>query len=349
MATSNINQLLIRNIDALSATTPLLVNIADDGFITQYLTQHGAAKVDSYHTNYAEYKTCQQLNNARVQAHFCVEYIAKNKHDMAIIHFPKSKAEFAFTLAMLAESMTEDATIVIVGENKGGIKSAEKLSKTYLEYCHSADAARHCLMYIAKFIPNIPRFDLQKFYKHYSVQVQDKTLQIAALPGVFSQKSLDAGTAVLLANLPDTISGKVLDFGCGAGVIAAYIGTIHPKTTLSLVDVSALALHSAKTTLALNQLTGEYIASDSLSQVKERYDFVISNPPFHQGLKTHYGATEHFLGEIKQNLASKGCITIVANSFLKYAPIMEKSIGKTKTLVVKKGFAIYQCYLNGRN
>ena len=68
--------------------------------------------------------------------------------------------------------------------------------------------------------------------------------------------------------MPETITGKVLDFGCGAGVIAAYIGTIHPKTTLSLVDVSALALHSAQTTLTLNQLTGEYIASNSLSQVK---------------------------------------------------------------------------------
>jgi 16S rRNA (guanine1207-N2)-methyltransferase len=79
-----------------------------------------------------------------------------------------------------------------------------------------------------------------------------------------------------------------------------------------------------------------------------RYDFVISNPPFHQGVKTHYGATEQFLAEIKQHLTSKACITIVANSFLKYLPIMEKAIGKTKTLAIKQGFAVYQCYLNGK-
>ena len=72
-------------------------------------------------------------------------------------------------------------------------------------------------------------------------------------------------------------------------------------------------------------------------KLKQRYDFVISNPPFHQGVKTHYGATEQFLGEIKQNLAIKASITIVANSFLKYVPIMEKAIGKTKTLVSKEG------------
>jgi 16S rRNA (guanine1207-N2)-methyltransferase len=349
MAISNINQLLIRNIEALTATRPLLVNIADDGFIAQYLALHRAAKLDCYHTNYAEYQTSQRLSNASVSAHFCVEYVTKVKHDLAIIHFPKSKAEFSFTLAMLAESMTDDATIVIVGENKAGVKSADKLGADYLEYCHKSDAARHCLMYIGKFQAALPAFDLQHFYKYYEVQAQDKTLKIAALPGVFSQNSLDTGTEILLANLPENMMGKVLDFGCGAGIIAAYIGTVYPQTKLSLVDVSALALHSAQTTLTLNDLTGEYIASNSLSHIKDRYDFVISNPPFHQGVKTYYAATEQFLADIKQNLTPKGCITIVANSFLKYAPIMEKAIGKTKTLCIKKGFAIYQCYLNAKH
>ena len=348
MAISNINQLLIRNIEALSALTPLLVNVADDGFIAQYLSQHNTANINSYHTNYAEYKACQQLKSDRVQAHFCVEYVAKAKHDMAIIHFPKSKAEFSFTLAMLADSMTDNATIVIVGENKGGVKSADKLGIDYLEYCNKVDAARHCLLFIGELKPSLPHFDLQKFYKYYPIKVQGKTLKIAALPGVFSQSALDAGTEILLAHLPDHITGKVLDFGCGAGVIAAYIGTVYPKTQLTLVDVSALALHSAQTTLSLNQLSGQYIASNSLSDVQERYDFVISNPPFHQGIRTHYAATEQFLSEIKQNLTSKGSITIVANSFLKYLPIMQKAIGNTKTLAIKKGFAIYQCYVNSR-
>ncbi|MBA6389814.1 methyltransferase [Colwellia sp. BRX10-3] len=349
MAINNINQLLIRNIEALSATRPLLVNIEDQGFISQYLSQHSAANIDSYHTNYAEYKTCQQIQNARVNAHFCVEYVAKTKHDMAIIHFPKSKAEFSFTLEMLAESMTENATLVIVGENKGGVKSAEKLGIDYLEYCNKVDSARHCLMFIGEYKTTLPRFELQKFYKHYQIQVQEKTLEIAALPGVFSQNALDTGTEILLAHLPDIMAGKVLDFGCGAGVIAAYIGTVYPQTKLTLVDVSALALHSAQTTLSLNKLSGELIASNSLSDVRERYDFVISNPPFHQGVKTHYAATEQFLADIKQNLARNGCITIVANSFLKYLPIMQEAIGKTKTLAIKKGFAVYQCYLNNKD
>lgn len=344
MAISNVNQLLIRNIDGISATTPLFVNITNDGFLTEYLTHNPSANVTCYHTNFADYKLSQATKNKHVSSHFCAEYKAQVKHDLVVISFPKSKAEFGFTLAMLAESMTEDASVVIVGENKGGIKSANKLAKDYLDFCNKVDAARHCLLYVGKFKSSLDKFELASFYTYYSLTVGNKQLKIAALPGVFSQNGLDIGTEVLLENLPQTIAGKVLDFGCGAGVIAAYIGKLSANTKLTLVDVSALALASAKTTLALNELTGECLASDSLSEVRERYDFVVSNPPFHQGIKTHYAATEQFLSKIKLHLATQGCITIVANSFLKYPPIMEKTIGKTKTLTVKKGFAIYQCF-----
>jgi 16S rRNA (guanine1207-N2)-methyltransferase len=349
MAISNINQLLIRNIDEISATTPLLVNIVDDGFISQYLDHHKTAQINCYHTNFANYKLSQVIKSERVKSHFCVEYKATIKHDLVIINFPKSKAEYGFTLAMLAESMTEEATVIVVGENKGGIKSAEKLAKNYLSYCNKADAARHCLLYVGQFKQVLPHFNIADFYKYYPISVGDTQLKIAALPGVFSQNGLDIGTEILLDYLPEIMKGKILDFGCGAGVIAAYIGTLFPKTLLTLVDVSALALHSAQTTLALNQLTGECIASNSLSHVKERYDFVISNPPFHQGIKTHYAATELFLSQINQHLTAQGSITIVANSFLKYPPIMEKAIGPTQTLAVKKGFAIYQCLRTAKN
>lgn len=343
MATSNISQLLIRNIDGISASAPLLVNLTDDGFISEYLLHHSQAKVSCYHTNFADYQLSHSHTDSRVQSHFCAEYKSSIKHDLVIMQFPKSKAEFGFTLAMLASVVTDDATVIIVGENKSGIKSADKLGKNYLTFCNKIDAARHCLMYVGRFKPALPAFNLAEFYHYYQLPIADQLIKIAALPGVFSQNKLDVGTQVLLDHLPAAITGNVLDFGCGAGVIAAYISTLFPDCKATLVDVSALALQSAKATFALNQLEADFVASNSLSNVTDKYDFVISNPPFHQGVKTHYAATEQFLGKIKQHISPNGSITIVANSFLKYPPIMEKAIGVTKTITVTKGFAIYQC------
>ena len=93
----------------------------------------------------------------------------------------------------------------------------------------------------------------------------------------------------------------------------------------------------------LNNLTGQVFPSNSLSDVKGKYDYVISNPPFHQGLKTNYLATETFLSKIKPHLKPKGHVIVVANSFLRYQPIMEKEIGRTQVLAKKKGFSLYYC------
>ena len=107
--------------------------------------------------------------------------------------------------------------------------------------------------------------------------------------------------------------------------------------------MSALALYSAQETLKLNNLTGKIFPSNSLSDVNGKYDYVISNPPFHQGLKTNYQATETFLSKIKRHLKPRGQVIVVANSFLRYQPIMEEEIGRTQLLAKKKGFSLYHC------
>ncbi len=58
--------------------------------------------------------------------------------------------------------------------------------------------------------------------------------------------------------------------------------------------MSALAIRSAEETLTLNNLSGNVFPSNSLSMVKDHYQHIVSNPPFHQGTKTNYQATEEF-------------------------------------------------------
>ena len=167
------------------------------------------------------------------------------------------------------------------------------------------------------------------------------------MPGVFSQAKLDIGTKVLLENLPSFPSGELLDFGCGAGVIAAFIGNTTENITLSLTDVSALALASAEKTLSLNQLSGTIFPTNSLNNISKQYQHVISNPPFHQGINTHYQATESFLNGINQHINPNGSLTIVANSFLQYLPIMQKTFAKVGKLQQEKGFTVYHAHKCG--
>lgn len=339
----NINQLLLRNDDLLKAECPLFINLPVDDFFQTYQTLYPQAELTFYNTNYQRHQQINQLTLAKSTMVFSASYQSEVKHDLVIIQFPKSKAELNFTLAMLDTVTTPKCLVLIVGENKSGIKSIVKLTASQLSDCAKVDAARHCVLFAANLIPQQEAFEIEKWLKPYSFSINNTEVKVVALPGVFSQNGLDMGTQVLLENLPKKINGDILDFGCGAGVIACYLGKTIPDIQLHLLDVSALALYSAQETLKLNELTGTIFPSNSLSDVQGKYDQVISNPPFHQGLKTNYQATETFLAKIKPHLKAKGKVTVVANSFLRYQPIMEQAIGHTQILAKKKGFSLYHC------
>jgi len=339
----NINQLLLRNTDLLPAKSPLFINLPVDDFFQEYQSLHPQAEITCYNTNYQFHLHAQQLNLPKMATVFSACYQSDAKHDLVIIQFPKSKAELSFTLAMIAESVTQESLILIAGENKSGIKSLTKLTTEQLDDCAKIDAARHCLLYAASMIPPQKPFSLDNWLKPYSFTINNIEIAVVALPGVFSQNGLDIGTQVLLENLPKAIKGELLDFGCGAGVIASYLGKTFSGVNLHLLDVSALALYSAQETLKLNNLTGHIFPSNSLSDITGKYDHVISNPPFHQGLKTNYQATETFLSKIKPYLRPRGKVTVIANSFLRYQPIMEQALGHTQILAKQNGFSLYHC------
>jgi len=355
MSLSNPSQVLLRNSELLIAKFPLLINLPEDGFIDAYLDIHKPISISCFNTNFIEYqgitkKYRNSSNDKLVQTTFASVYQTEICHDLVIIAFPKSKAELSFTLAMIAHCISEITKVVLVGEKKGGIQSAVKLTQNILSCCQKVDAARHCLLFAGLYQPErlSDVFKLQDWFKKYHITIEGIELTIASLPGVFSQQKLDVGTALLLNNLPERMAGKVLDFGCGAGVISCFIGKKYENTNLSLLDVSALALTSAKESLALNDLSGNVFPSNSLSDVKEQYQHVVSNPPFHQGVKTHYQASEDFLAGINKRLNKQGNITIVANSFLRYQPIMQEYIGNTRVITKDKGFTIYQAQLSSK-
>ncbi|MBU2870241.1 methyltransferase [Colwellia sp. E2M01] len=347
MSLSNPSQLLLRNSELLNSQTPLFINLSEDGFINAYIELHSPQNIHCFNNNFIDYQAIKHKHSDKVTTTFASNYQTDICHDLVIIAFPKSKAELNFTLAMIAHCVDKNTKILLVGEKKGGIQSAEKLTKDILLCCRKEDAARHCMLYVGLFKPEklTETFNLQDWFKQYQITVAGIELKIASLPGVFSQQKLDVGTELLLNNLSDNMTDKVLDFGCGAGVISCFVGKRFPNTKLSLLDVSALALTSAQESLKLNNLTGEVFASNSLSTVNEQYQHVVSNPPFHQGLKTHYQASEDFLMGIKKQMNKSASITIVANSFLRYQPIMQAHIGNTHIIAKDKGFTIYQAQL----
>jgi len=337
----NISQILHRSLQQLNAQTPLFINLPHCDFIDEYCAVYPSAKLTCFNSNFEYFK--QHKNKTTYNSFFGATYDETSKHDLVVIYYPKAKQELSFILAMLQNRIIKNATVILVGEKNSGINSSKKLVGNYIQHYQKVDSARHCMLFTGQYHNEERTFNIEQWFEHYTVNINETEIKVAALPGVFSQKKLDVGTKVLLDNLPTITLKSLLDFGCGAGVIASFIGTKYTGITLTLADVSALALVSAEKTLTLNALKGNIHATDSLSDINNQFDVVITNPPFHQGLKTNYHATESFLSGIHQQIKTKGELIVVANSFLTYKPIMLKSFTIVNEVINQQGFTVFHC------
>lgn len=188
-------------------------------------------------------------------------------------------------------------------------------------------------------LEKVPEFNSEKFWKSYRLC----DLNIFALPAVFSSAELDNGSKLLLSTFDkiDCMKGKVLDLGCGAGVIGAFLKQKFPKIKLTMSDIHAMALESSKRTLKENQLEGNVVVSDVFSNIDERFDLIVSNPPFHDGIDTAYRAVEELIEQAKHYLNRGGELRIVANAFLPYPDLLDKAFGKHQVLAKSSKFKVY--------
>jgi 16S rRNA m(2)G 1207 methyltransferase (EC 2.1.1.52) len=170
-------------------------------------------------------------------------------------------------------------------------------------------------------------------------------LTIKTLPGVFSRDGLDVGSQLLLSTLTPHTKGKVLDVGCGAGVLAAMLASHSPKVRLTLCDVSAPAVEASRATLAANGFEGEVFASNVFSEVKGRFDMIISNPPFHDGLQTSLDAAQTLIRTAVRHLNSGGELRIVANAFLPYPAILDETFGFHEVIAQTGRFKVYRAIM----
>jgi 16S rRNA (guanine1207-N2)-methyltransferase len=263
------------------------------------------------------------------------------KFDHIIVFLPKAKQRIQYTTHFAQHALSENGEMWFVGENKGGIKSLAKNLKKDFAQADKFTSGKHSAIVSCSGPLNSIDFNPENYYTQ---QKNELGLDLKALPGVFSQDHLDKGTQVLLDNMPRKIKGRVLDFGCGAGVIGAFISQNREFEEIDMLDDDLLAVKSAQLNIEKNKIPyTQAQARNGLGEVTERYSWIISNPPFHQGVKTDYNATETFLTEAKNHLKLSGKLCIVFNEFLNYETILREHFKGINVVAKDKGFKVVVC------
>lgn len=335
---SNVSEMLQRNLELFAGKRLLVCGLLEDS-LPQLLLAH-VEQLTVFTTDYAYYRQYSATLGELLQFGHCLESDAQ--HDALLLLLPKAKQEAQYLLAMCAPKLLPNADLLLAGDNRGGINGADKLLAPYGNKPLKRDSARRASLYHGVLERDVPPFTLQQWVGHYQYELGGEVLHVHALPGVFSAAELDQGSRLLIDHLP-SLTGRILDFGCGAGVLSAAIAKRHPNVNMELVDINALALESSRLTLAANGVKGEVYPSDVYSDISGPFAHIISNPPFHAGLNTFYAATEQFLDAAPAHLVKGGDLTIVANAFLRYQPILERGFGRVETVADDRKFRVYRC------
>jgi 16S rRNA (guanine1207-N2)-methyltransferase len=109
-------------------------------------------------------------------------------------------------------------------------------------------------------------------------------LSLTSGSGVFAQGRVDIGTAVLFRETTPPEGGRVLDLGCGYGVIGLAIASAVPSSQVTAVDVNERAVLLANENAAALEVSGRFRAvTPGDVPADAAYDELWSNPPIRIG------------------------------------------------------------------
>ena len=161
----------------------------------------------------------------------------------------------------------------------------------------------------------------KSFECEFAFRDQQRLIKVISRPGVFSHRSLDGGARALMNTMAIGDGDRVLDLGCGSGVVAFAAAFRAPRVAVIAVDSHARSVECTARGAALNNLDNvtAILNADGLEQGgaapgSGTFDVALGNPPYY----SDYRIAEVFLQGAKRSLKPGGKVLIVAKSYAWY-------------------------------
>lgn len=272
--------------------------------------------------------------------------------DLVLILPPRQRDESRALLARALQSLTGNGRVVASMLNSEGARSAES-----------------DLLQLAGSVQALSKNKCRVFWADANNQASDQSLisqwaqldapraiadaRFLSRPGLFAWDRIDTASMMLAACLPAELSGRGADLGAGFGYLAAEIVARCPAVvSLDLYEAEARALELARVNLTnpagpATSVAFGYYWHDVACGLPGRYDFIVCNPPFHQGRTEQPDLGRAFIAAAADALVPGGSLWLVANRHLPYETTLAQGFASIRTVIQANGFKVIKAIKAG--
>jgi 16S rRNA G1207 methylase RsmC len=231
--------------------------------------------------------------------------------DLVLLRLPKAKDEQEMAAHACLSVLAPDGRLVVYGGNDEGIRSAAAMLGTLCGAAETLVTRGHGRVVAVIRPADATRVlgTLAQWQRVAPLDIAGTRREWISYPGVFADRRIDEGTALLIAALPAfRPAAQVLDFACGSGVIVASALAREPTLHFDMLDNDAVALTAA----GQNVPGARPVLGMRLGDVgSSAYDAILSNPPLHAGISESHEVLEYLIADAPAQLTPGGVLQIV--------------------------------------
>ncbi|MGW3847435.1 methyltransferase [Streptomyces fagopyri] len=317
------------------------------GALTTALSQHRPTQItDSFLTQEATRANLARNGAAADAARLLTTQDAPpDRIDVLLVRVPKSLALLEDQLHRLAPGVHEETVVVGTGMVKEIHTSTLRLFERVLGPTRTSLAEKKARLIFCTPFEGLAREPNPWPYRYELPDgvgtVSGRTVTNHA--GVFCADRLDIGTRFLLQHLPRVRGAeRVVDLGCGNGIVGTAIALADPAAEVLFVDESYQAVASARETYRANaEGAAEFLVGDGLTGIPaESVDLVVNNPPFHSHQATTDTTAWRMFAGARRALRPGGELWVIGNRHLGYHLKLRRLFGNSELVASDAKFVV---------
>ncbi|MGN0183786.1 MAG: class I SAM-dependent methyltransferase [Aristaeellaceae bacterium] len=141
----------------------------------------------------------------------------------------------------------------------------------------------------------------ERGFKLLQVEILGQQVSLETRPGLFSPEHVDRGTLAMLSHVKIASGMRIMDLGCGCGVVGIVAAKIAGEENVFMSDADPMAVETARRNAERNGVGGVQVCvSDGFQSVDASgFDLILSNPPYQTDFSVAKGFIEKGFNRLK--------------------------------------------------